>query len=312
MKKVQVGIAVMLIIHLALLGCNVNPSSPDGGEQAKSAVDPGRGLSPADETSLVTFWIDGDEVNVTGYERDTVNQELIMSITREKPGGESLQYNIVFEKTIVEDGIVYNGAHLEDCAGNLIVGIDFAWPTADFDPNWYSVTERTPSDEMSIRRELRDGMVTESYDLNGEVRTYSYADNLPSIAKYRPEDDGSNPPVTEGELPLRDAVTAELQQWEELTSPDNTLNSNEDGEFFMGVLSNSVFIAWLEAEFQNTGPLNRAMIGSDDAVCAIATLVGVAKCAFGGGFLNFLCIAATGTGIACAIGVIGRWIHGWD
>jgi hypothetical protein len=305
-------LAILAVLHLVLLGCSTETITPTESEGQRVTTDPGPTGPPmatATNEPLVTFWVEEDSVNVIQYVIDSVAREVVFSIERIDPARQVSYYSIVIEETQDENGVIANSAGFLDDQGYLLVGLDFAWPSDDPNPNWYSVTERTLDDEMTIKREVENGRVTEIYTLNGETRTYVYAETNPNMAKSSPSAIENDGPNYINDLPLQSEAADELAEWEEFVAPENTLNYNQDGEFFVSVLGNQDFAAWVESEFQDPD-MYKPCIDSREKVCAVAAIISLVKC-WWSFVANFLCWVSTGTGIACVIGSVGRWIHGW-
>jgi len=229
-------------------------------------------------------------VYVTSYERHEITNATTIDLMLEGENGISY-YALEVQETEVVNSVEYNSAALLDVNGNLLVGLSYAWPVVDDDPAWVSVTERTPDDVLRIKTAFGENTITETYDMNGQTKSVTYQTETSLLARVAPELN-------------RDSTIAELAQWEPLVDPDNTLNYNQDGEFFVKVLTNSDFVEWAEAEFGNDG-LGKQTI-DPEKLCAIAGAVSMLKCFFGGGWMNFICIAATGIGIACIVGVLAN------
>lgn len=87
-----------------------------------------------------------------------------------------------------------------------------------------------------------------------------------------------------------------------------TLNANSDGIVLASLLNDKNFVDHI---LQGSHDVEMAAGHKGDPaarVCAIATICGALKCTFGGGMLNPVCVACSGTSLACAIATIGCWI----
>ncbi len=305
MKKVQVGIAVMLIIHLALMGCNVSPSSPDGGEQAKSAVDPGYGPSPADETSLVTFWIEGVEARIRSYDVDSANACVDFEILVGKFPSNFEEYHLVIGSSKTGADSTFNRAVLNDVDELLLAGIAYTLYDRSGADYLNAVHEWTMDDSLTIETSIEGSIVTEQYCLNGEPRVYTYLNAEENAFKATPPEINDE---TEPSFVLRSKALQQISQWQELASESNSLNNNPDGELLVKILTNSEFNDWMAQEFGDGNAMRRVSLMPLKDLCYGAAACAKIKCLFGGGWMNFLCVACGGTEIACILAWAGSKI----
>jgi hypothetical protein len=296
-------LAIVAVFHLVLAGCSLEQTTPTATEEPRVSADQGSAGPPAAATTeepLVTFWVEDDSVNVIQYTLDSVAHQVVFNLERVDPSQGIQNYSLVIEETRDESGLTLSGASLLNNHGELLMGIDFAWPADDPKPDWFSVMERTMQDEMTIKQEIERGRVTESYTLNGETRTYVYADINSNAAKTSPGANGNEQPNYINELPLKSKVAEELGEWEELASPENTLNYNQDGVFFVKAMTNDDFLTWVDPEFE---------IGDDllhktcwiRKVCELVHLCTLVKCLYGGGAANSICAACGGGSLVCGV-----------
>ncbi len=295
-------LSLIAVVHFVFIGCNVAPTPTK--IQVDNQVSNASPAEPVESTeALLTFMHGQDEISIMSYDLDSLNHEVEFSILRVPPNGDSTSYTLVVKETHIEESVTHNAAMLRDVQGNFLVGIEYAWPAYDSNPNWFSVTECTAQDRLEIVHLDEGSSITERYTLNGQQKAFIYMEPAANMARLAPSEDQDPMP------PLRENVARELAQWEALISPQNTLNNNENGELLVGVLSNESFAAWIDQQSDEL-ELGRVTYSPRNKVCLIADIGAIIKCHFLGGWMNFLCVASWGIAIACIIGGIGCWIHG--
>jgi len=296
-------LALFAVIHLVFMGCTTsqNPASSEseGGNRAeREQIEP----SPPDPDPLLTFWVDTGEVRVISYEQDSLNRQLVVNLLHLPTLGNTEELTLIFKETLEENDLTYNSAKLCDYQQSLLFGFEFEWSAPDSMPNWFAVTEYTLMDTLRIRHSNVAGIITETYTYKGESREYACLAPAKSTARMAPVK--THDPLP----PLRQKAVEELQQWSEVFAPENTLNYNAHGELMALILTNEDFNTWAESEFTDRD-LSKPCIDAREKVCTIAAIVAF-KC-YGFGLMNPFCIAAVGVSIACILGSVGRWIHGW-
>ena len=238
-------------------------------------------------------------VDILGFEIDRPNREVRFEILVHWPNSDS-------EKKILSIGPSNIGPlgqggrmTLRDEDKRLLCEVLLDW---DVDrPNAFGITERTSQDELTVRYSIESGMVTESYLINGASKEFSYPLLDIKATEFGPE--------TRGFGGWSPAMTRAGEEFETFAEPyrDCTLNSNKDGEMLIYLVTDTDFIHWAEGQLVNTrlgpakieGTESPRGANSLELICGIAG-VATLKCFFGA-WANFICIAASGTALACSI-----------
>ncbi len=172
------------------------------------------------------------------------------------------------------------------------------------DSNTIYFYEVTATDTLMIQRTLVDDRIHETYLLNG--KSYDLDFTIPELEGYLL--------ICDRGIPLDHALSGAPQDAEgkfskfarfnEFYQEDLSINSNRDGEILTELLTTAEFQAWFIAAKSDLGVgTDPGLTISAEKVCGIAGVTAFAKCWFGG-IANFVCVAATGTSLACSIAAI--------
>lgn len=165
-------------------------------------------------------------------------------------------------------------------------------------PTWGSISERTTTDSMTIRRSVSGGTVEETYIINGVESQLTY-----SVALDRKMRDSAD--FLTGEE--QEQLSQLAQRFAQFYRTDNSLHNNVYGELLVGLLYNSDFCNWMAQvePIHAESALYKASAISAEDVCIIADVCAMIKCSVGGGLLNPLCVPCMGVSLAC----LGWGVH---
>lgn len=168
------------------------------------------------------------------------------------------------------------------------------------------VREESGGDVLTISTERRGDRILETYDMNGDVLQVDYpALDLETRRKVLAHAGQGWTPERADDIELV-AASREYQAFYD-RHKSASLFGNPDGEVLVSLVTSEQFVSMAVGRPGNAGPEKLADRRAD-RLCAIATVCGFLKCTLGGGLLNPVCVACTGTSLACAFAELGCWI----
>jgi hypothetical protein len=295
-------LAIVAVLHLVLLGCSTETITPTESEKQRVATGPGPAGPPAaaaTDEPLVTFEVQGEQVSITGYERDTINHITSLFLRRILASGEIAEYNLVLHGAVDSDELAECGMALQSPAGQLLFGVDFGWDASKDDSDWLRMTERTEQDELTLVRQIAGAQVTETFNFNGETRVFSFEETVvPLMSRNSPNPEMESPEQVQIARSKKEAI-AEFDAWKEYFSPKNSLNSNENGEFLIRTVSADGFANWVGDEFYEGG----SMTSVPDA-CKWFIGCAALKCRAP----NVVCVICATGALVCLIIMLIEWM----
>jgi hypothetical protein len=266
----------------------------------KSGLGPDKSNKTSDEllasSPLLSVDLPIGAVDILGFEIDRPNREMRFEIAVRRPNNDSENRFLSIGPSNV--GALGQGGRMTLCDKDkrLLCEVLLDW---DVDrPNAFGITERTTHDQLSVRYSIESGTVIESCLINGASREFAHP--LPDTRTGLDTQDSLGQPASLAHAPAEFGAFAEPYR-------GCTLDNNRDGELLIHLVTDMDFIHWAEGQLASTGPGSAKMEGAEsprgvksyELICGIAG-VATLKCFFGA-WANFICIAASGTALACSI-----------
>lgn len=190
-------------------------------------------------------------------------------------------------------------AELSDGSRSLLFGVEVAWDPKT--PGLLWLTERTPTDMLTISMRREGDLTLEEYSTRGSTFAVEYSGREFDLRQHiiaQQWGDANSQPVS-ADLNALDIKAREFEKFY-VDNVGATLSGNIDGEILMGLLNDAEFVedgldvgdGW----FSNLGP-------DAERVCNYSVKCVSFKCRYGR-LANPLCIACGGTGSACVIAAI--------
>ena len=201
---------------------------------------------------------------------------------------------LTFEE--VEDMTTIYQVRVSDIYNELMFSF-YVYPDPT-DTNSIYLCEKTPFDSLSIHKTVYGEIITEVYNLNGEIYNIQFTED--EINKYLIEQSKKVSRFASNNNTNDDKFTGFLDFYPEKM----TLNNNIDGSIMVLLTQNEEFLHWLKDQTGLSGSDNFEKLDVD-GLCDLAN-IGTAKCLLGG-VANPICHVAVGVSFACGV----RTIIGW-
>jgi hypothetical protein len=239
------------------------------------------------------------KVQVFRYQVDRLNKEVELELQVTRNNGSTAKRKMVLSSSGTDSHRRGGRIELTDLNGFLLYGMVFGWNAND--PNSFSVTEKTSTDELTVTRSVGLEVVKESYTINGfsgefEFPKINEAELNAALKIYQEmKASGDFSRLETVDMKVKTFVE-EIREFDQFYSPfrHNSLHDNADGELLASLLVEEKFAQWLEYEiFPNYYP-------DMSTICTMAAICAMGKCLFGGG-ANPVCAICVGATVGCAI-----------